>query len=53
MEKNVLKVNEKCFPVEWKKEILCFGMGNKKRGNNGVSRNPSYQKFFWLTENFN
>ena len=22
-------------------------------GNNGVSRYPSYQKIFWLTENFN
>jgi len=24
-----------------------------RRGNNGVSQYPRYQKIFWLTENFN
>ena len=31
---------------------LCVLPGGR-RGNNGVSRYPRYQKTFWLTENFN
>ena len=33
--------------------ITIFKKLSSRRGNNGVSRYPRYQKIFWLTEKFN